>query len=163
MEKIFNYDHVNDSVLDEEDPNYVELDYYWQELNIKVPFIIYSNDKGIQNKYSMKNSNIMGMYDVAPTLSNMLGFDMKYALGNDIFEVGDKNVVVLPNGNFITNYVYYNDNKGEYKLLKDNPLSDEYINECKNYTQEILKISNEVIVYDYFKKLNSKEEYEVEK
>ena len=161
--KFYNYDHVNDSVLDEEDPNYVELDYYWQELNRKVPFIIYSNDKEIQNKYSMKNSNIMGMYDVAPTLSNMLGFDMKYALGNDIFEIGDKNVVVLPNGNFITNYVYYNDNKGEYKLLKDTPLNDEYINECKNYTQEVLKISNQVIVYDYFKKLNSKEEYEVEK
>lgn len=161
--RFYNYDYLNDSVLDEDNPNYVELDYYWQELNRKVPFIIYSNDVEIQDKYSTKNSNIMGMYDVAPTLANMLGFDMKYALGNDIFEIKDKNIVVLPNGNFITNYVYYNDNKGESKLLKDVPLNDNYIDENKKYAEEILEISNQTIVYDYFKKLNSDKKYEVEK
>ena len=31
-----------------------------------------------------------------------------------------ENIVVFPNGSFLTNYVYYNDSKGKYITLKDN-------------------------------------------
>jgi hypothetical protein len=55
----------------------------------------------------------MGMIDVAPTLGNMFNFYNKYSLGNDIFGVGKDNIVIFPYGNFITNYVYYNDSKGD--------------------------------------------------
>ena len=36
----------------------------------------------------------MGMYDLMPTLGNMFGFSSKYALGHDIFNHLDDNLVV---------------------------------------------------------------------
>ena len=99
-------------------------------------------------------STVMGMYDLAPTLSNMLGVYNEYALGSDIMSKKD-NIVAFPNGNFVTNYVYYNDNKEEYKLLKNVPLAENYIEDGKNYTEKILEISNDIIVYDYFKHISS--------
>ena len=63
-----------------------------------------------------------------------------------------ENIVVFPNGNFITDKVYYNDSKNEYKLLEDVPIKEDYIKSCKEYTDEILDISNSIVVYDYFNK-----------
>lgn len=160
--KLYNYDYKTNDVLSEKDTNYTKLDYYWQEINRKVPLIMWTNDQNLQKSYSQEVTDVMGMYDVMPTLANMMNFSCKYALGHDIFEIGSNNVVIFPNGNFITNYVYYNDNKEEYKLLKDIPLPEDYIEKYKNYTQKRLKISDSIIIYDYFKKLNSNEKYEVE-
>jgi len=154
--RFYNYDETTDGILDKENPNYKELDYYWQEQNRRVPLIIWSNDKKIQNKYSKTVSTAMGMYDLAPTLSNMLGIYNKYALGSDIMDKKD-NIVAFPNGNFVTNYVYYNDNKEEYKLLKNVPLQESYIEEGKEYTEKVLDISNDIIVYDYFSHVSSGE------
>ena len=58
----------------------------------------------------------MGMYDVQPTLGNMLGFENSYALGHDIFSIpeNEENVVIFPNGNFVTDTVYYNNQKSTY-------------------------------------------------
>lgn len=147
--KYYNYDYKTNGILKESDPNYEELDYYWQELNRKVPLIIWSNDKAIQNKYSKTIHTAMGMYDVSPTLGNMLGVRNKYALGSDVINKSD-NLVPFPNGNFVTNYVYYNDNKEEYKLLKNVPLSESYIKRNKDKTQKYIDISNDIIVYNYF-------------
>ena len=159
--RFYNYDYETNGILDEEDPNYKELDYYWQELNRKVPLIIWSNDEKFQSKYGKTVSTAMGMYDVAPTLGNMLGVFNEYALGSDIMNKKD-NLVAFPNGNFVTNYVYYNDNKEEYKLLKNVPLSDDYIIKNKEKTKKLIDISNDIIVYNYFEdKFTTK--YEEEK
>lgn len=147
--KFYNYDYKTNDILDEKSPNYKELDYYWQEINRRVPLIIWSNDEEFQSEYGKTISTAMGMYDVAPTLGNMLGVYNKYALGSDIINKKD-NLVAFPNGNFVTNYVYYNDNKEEYKLLKNVPLSDDYITKNKEKTQKIIDISNDIIVYNYF-------------
>ena len=147
--RFYNYDYKTDDILKEDDPNYQKLDYYWQEINRRVPVIIWSNSKEVQNKYSKKIGTAMGMYDLTPTLGNMLGIRNKYALGSDIINKTD-NLVPFPNGNYVTNYVYYNDNKEEYKLLKDIPLSEDYIKENKNKTQKLIDISNDIIVYNYF-------------
>ena len=147
--RYYNYDYKTDDILNEDDPNYKELDYYWQELNRKVPLIIWTNDKKIQNKYGKTISTAMGMYDVSPTLGNMLGVKNKYAFGSDIINKKD-NLVPFPNGNYVTNYVYYNDNKEEYKLLKNKPLSEDYIKENKEKTQKYIDISNDIIIYNYF-------------
>ena len=148
-DRYYNYDYKTNETLNPEDPNYKELDYYWQEINRRVPAIIWTNDKELQSKYSKKISTAMGMYDLAPTLGNMLGVSNKYALGSDIIGKKD-NLVPFPNGNYVTNYVYYNDNKDEYKLLKDVPLSAEYILENKIKTKKYIDISNDIIVYNYF-------------
>ena len=61
------------------------------------------------------------LYDVQPTLGNMFGFSNVYALGHDIFSVADneENVVIFPNGNFVTDTVYYDSQKNTYFDLTD--------------------------------------------
>lgn len=147
--RFYNYDYTTNGILPDTDPNYKELDYYWQEENRKVPLIIWSKDETFKQEYAKTVSTTMGMYNVAPTLGNMLGVYNKYALGADIMNKKD-NLVAFPNGNFVTNYVYYNDNKEEYKLLKNKPLSENYIKKNKDKTQKMIDISNDIIVYNYF-------------
>ena len=156
--RFYNYDPKTDDVLAPEDSNYKELDYYWQEQNRRVPFIIWSNDEDFQSDYSKTVHTVMGMYDAAPTLANMLGVFNKYALGSDIMNKKD-NMVAFPNGNFVTNYVYYNDNKEEYKLLKNKPLSHDYIKENKAKAKKMISVSNDIIMYDYFGESREKDNY----
>ena len=160
-ERLYNYDYTTNGILNENDENYQELDYYWYELNRNVPAIIWTKDKEFQKTYAAEIKTAMGMADLMPTLGNMLGFYNKYALGNDIMSLKD-NLVIFPNGNFLTNNVYYSDSSSEYKLLKNVALDKTYVDEMKKKTDKYLKISNNIVVYDYFKKELSKEEYEVE-
>lgn len=160
--RYYNYDYETDDVLDSNDKNYKELDYYWQELNRSTPLIIWSKDEGFKTNYAKKVDTAMGMYDVSVTLGNMLGVYNKYALGTDVMDKKD-NLVVFPNGNYLTNYVYYNNNKGQYKLLKNTPLSENYIKKNKQKADQILEISNNIIVYNYFEKVLSNSEYIKEK
>jgi hypothetical protein len=46
----------------------------------------------------------------------MFGFKNEYAMGHDIFSFGDdeENTVIFPNGNFITDSVYYDSQKEVY-------------------------------------------------
>lgn len=159
--KLYNYDYTTDGIKDKSDESYIELDSYWYDINRRVPFIIWSSDESFKQNYAKEVTSVTGMIDVLPTLGNMLGFYDKYALGKDMIN-GDDNIVVFPNGNFVTNYVYYNDNKGEYKLLQDVPLDEDYITKYKAYSEKILKVSNDIIVYNYFKKELSTEKYEGE-
>lgn len=146
-DRLINYDYETDDIYDPDDERYQELDYYWYELNRKVPFIIWTKD----NQEAKVIDIPMGMYDVMPTLGNMFGFYNPYALGNDIFNIDD-NIVVFPNGNWLTSNIYYNAGKNEYKLLKDSVLSDNYIDEKNEYTRRLLTTSNDIIIYDLIKK-----------
>ena len=142
--RMLNYDITTDSVKDEEDPTYQEFNSYHYELNRKVPLLILTKDQVVQGEVD----KVMGMYDVMPTLGNMLGFYNRYALGHDIFEVEGDNIVVFPNGNWLTDKVYYNSQKGEYMSLKEEVISDDYIRENNEYTETLLDISNNMIVFD---------------
>ncbi len=143
-QRLFNYDKETDGILDKEDPNYFDFDSYQYELNRKVPFIIWTKDK----KYEQEVTNVMGMYDVLPTLGNMLGVKNKYALGHDIFNVKENNIVVFPNGNWVTNKIYYNSQKGEYLSLDGAAISQDYIDEKNKYSEELLNVSDNIIVFD---------------
>ncbi len=145
-EKFYNYDYETNGTLSEDDPYYIAFDDYSYELNRKVPLIIWSKDVKPQ-----KVSEVMGMYDVMPTLGNMFGFKNKYALGHDIFNHLNDNIVVFPTGNWLTDKVYYNNQKGEYLALKGSVISDEYISENNRYADELLSASNSIIVYDLIK------------
>ncbi len=147
--KMFNYDMTTDSVKSKDDPTYQEFNSYHYELNRKVPLLIWTKDDTIKAK---EVTDIMGMYDVQPTISNMLGFYNKYSLGHDIFEIKDNNIVVFPNGNWLTNKVYYNSQKGEYMSLKDEVISDDYISQNSKYTEKLLDVSNNIIVFDLLNK-----------
>lgn len=112
---------------------------------------MWTKNKELKNKLKGKITNVMGMYDVAPTLYNMLNIQDKYTLGHDIFNIKNKNIVVFPTGNYLTNLVYYNNSTGEYKILKKGTILDEnYINENHLYAEKVLEIGNAIISYNLF-------------
>jgi len=146
--KMYNYDPITDTVLDEDDPNYVQVDYYKYELNRKVPLIMWTKDTTISDEIT----TVMGMYDVLPTMANMFGFkNSPYALGHDIINLDD-NIVPFPNGNWLTNNIYYNAQKDEFSLLNETSVaSQEEITNNSRTTDELLSISQSIIVYDLLK------------
>jgi hypothetical protein len=87
----------------------------------------------------------------------MFNFNSPYQLGNDIFSVKD-NVVGFTNGNWLTNDVYYNSQKQEFKLLNiDATISQEYIDKNINDSENKIDISNDIIKYDYIRKTKETE------
>lgn len=144
----YNYDPETDSKLSTDDPNYKEFTKYEYELNRKVPFIIWTKDNQIKKEVK----KVMGMYDVMPTLGNMFGFHSDYSLGHDIFSI-DENFVVFPNGNWITNKMYYDSQSREAISLDENvAISADYIKKYTERAEEEVVVSNDIIVHDIIKK-----------
>lgn len=111
-EYYYNYDPFTGTVLNEDDPEYIDTNDFYYALNRKVPMIIWSKDGGYE---PAEVTEAAGMYDLLPTVGNMMGFKDDYALGHDIFSFkdGEENVVIFPNGNFVTNKVYYDSQLGQ--------------------------------------------------
>ncbi len=158
--RYYNYDYENDRVLKEGDEGYKNVDYYFYELNRSVPFIIWTKDmKG--TKYNQEITKVMGMIDVQPTLGNMFGFYNKYALGHDIFNI-EENVVVFPSGNWLTDKLYYNSAKEEFRQIDSNSsIPNEYIDYYKKYSEKIIEVSNNIITYDLIKKVGENPDNEL--
>lgn len=157
--RLYNYDKETDSVMSDENPEYHEYDSYQYELGRKVPFIIWTKDMQ-GTSLNKEITNVMGMYDVMPTLGNMFGFYNKYQLGHDIFNIKENNIVVFPNGNWVTNKVYYNSQKGAYLSLTNEPITEEEIKNNNEYANKLLDVSDNIIVFnllDESKERNSKE------
>ena len=96
-----------------------------------------------------------------PTIGNMFGFYNKYALGHDIFNTRENNIVVFPNGNWVTNKMYYNSQKSAYLPLTEEEISEEEISNNVEYANRLLNVSNNIITFDLFnpeKNLSLKEE-----
>ena len=152
FEKLY-YSEYIDSVLIDSSKKITNIDDFTYELNRKVPFIIWSKDI-INTDYSCTVDEVMGMIDVSPTLENMLGTYNKYALGSDMFST-DENVVVFPSGNWMTNKLYYNSSKKEYRQLdQETSISIDYINKYNEYADQIIELSNGIIEYDLITRVN---------
>ena len=122
---------------------------YAHDLNKKTPLIIWTKNSKLKYTFTGEVDYYMGMIDVAPTILNMFGLTNDYALGHDIFNIRDNNTVVFPNGNFVTNMLYYNNSTSEYKIINENTIIDEnYITERKEYVESLLDVSNAIIVYN---------------
>lgn len=146
--RLYNYDPYTDTVLSKTDPEYRDINSYEYELNRKVPLIIWSKDR----QFKKEVTNVMGMIDLMPTIGNMFGINNQYALGKDIFSVED-NVVVFPNGNWLTNKMYYNVQKEEvYSLNEGETLTFEYIDKYNQHAQDIISVSDAIIIYDLIRK-----------
>ena len=155
-----NYDFNTGKLKDEDDPTYVEYGYYEHELLKNTPLILFTTDKKLKGHFSYP----MGMIDVLPTIGNMLGIQNKFALGNDIFEVKNDNVVVFPNGNFLTDKLYYSNSKDEYRIFGTDAIIDaDYIIVRKKMSEELLQVSNDMIVYDLIEKSQNRIENSVDK
>ena len=153
---MYNYDKETDSKYAAEDPRYKEYDNYKYELGRKVPFIIWTKDMA-STDLNMEVKDTMGMYDVMPTLGNMLGFYNQYQLGHDIFDIKSNNVVVFPTGNWVNNKVYYNSQKGEYYSIDNEPITESEIKKNTEYASKLLNVSNNVVVFDLIKKIEEEE------
>lgn len=153
--RLFNYDKETDDIKDDADPTYIDIDTYQYDMLRKVPFMIYS--KETKTKLHKEITDVMGMIDVMPTLGNMFGFYNKYQLGHDIFEIGQDNIVIFPNGNWVTNKVFYNAQKEAYLPLKNVEITEEYIKENNEYVDNVLNVSNSLIVFDLIKKEQEQE------
>lgn len=156
---LYNLNPKTGSVYNEKDSHYYNYDYYAHELNKKTPLIIWTKNKKLRSIFKGKISYNMGMYDIAPTILNMYGLTNKYVIGHDIFNIKNKNVIVFPNGNVLTNKIYYNNSTGEYKVLKKNAvITEDYINQLVKTADEELEVSNAIIVYDLLKDKKINEE-----
>ena len=150
--KLYNYDKETDEIKDKDAEDYIDVDYYKYELDRSVPFIIWTKDEKLEKNIT----TAMGMIDAMPTLANMLGVTPKYNLGNDIMNLDD-NLVVFPNGNWLTNNIYYNSNKNEYKVLNTDAVINETEIEKNNaVAAKKLEISNDIILYDLIKNEKNK-------
>lgn len=158
--RYYNYDVTTGKMRDSDDPLYVEYDSISYSLDTNTPLIIWTKNEEVNKKLKGVNHNVMGMYDILPTIGNMMGFESKYALGHDIYDIGENNVVIFPNGNFITNKIYYNNSSGNYRIINSNngtvDLDVNYIENLKKYAEERLEVSNDIIVYDLIHKEGNK-------
>lgn len=153
MNYLINYNPETGNLYDKNDQKYKAYDAFDHELSKKTPLIIWSKNKNIRESINKKVSYTMGMYDVMPTIGNMFGFSNPFAMGHDIFSIKNNNTVVFPNGNFVTNKVYYNNVTGKYKTLKPGTVLDEdYIKERADEAERILDVSNGIIVHNLIKK-----------
>ena len=157
---MYNYNEETGRLLDSNDENYFDLENYRYDLLKNTPLIIYSKDSDKAETYD----TIVGMYDLLPTLGNMFNFKSNYAMGHDAFGTSEK-IVIFPNGNFLTNKVYYNSLKENYISLTDEPISEKYINRLKEYSEKRLSVSNNLILHDLIKNEKNllKEELKFEK
>lgn len=142
----YNYDYKNDKVKDKDEEDYNEFDKYQYELNRKVPLMIWSKTgiKGIC-------SEVMSTIDIMPTLGNMMGFYNKYALGNDVFQMENKNIAIRPNGSWISDYIYYDSQSSEQYVIKEGVLEKDYITNINDYVSKKMQISNDILVYNLLK------------
>ncbi len=144
----FNYDFETGEIKTEEDEDYITYDYYNHELNKSTPLIIWSKN----NKLATKVDYYMGMIDVMPTIGNMFNIYNPYAVGHDIFQIKNNNIIVFPNGNYLTHKLYYNNSKEEYRAISlDETLSEDYLKTCKEYSDTIIEISNGIIIHNLIK------------
>lgn len=144
---LYNYEYKTDTIKDESDPSYISVDKYNYDLLKNTPFVIWSNEMDL----STEITKVMGMYDILPTIANMFGFNEKYSLGHDIFS-DNEGIVVFPNGNVLTDKVYYSDLYEEYISLTNEPISSDYINNISEYANTILEVSNGIVTFDLIDK-----------
>ena len=158
MNYFYNYDKETGKLKNPGDNGYVEYDTYAHQMNKKTPLIMWTKNKTLQKKLTGEVKTVMGMYDAAPTLYNMLNIDAPYTLGHDIFNIKNDNIVVYPNGNYLTESVYYNNSTGRYKILKEGTiLEDNYISKMLGKAEDALKVGNVIVMYDIFNEKKTRE------
>lgn len=149
FKKLYENEYYQSILIDPTDTVGV-IDDFTYEINRSVPFLIWSKDTA-NSKYTKEITEVMGMIDVMPTLANMLGVEPKYALGNDMFSIED-NVVVFPDGNWITNKLYYDASKDKFRQLDlETSIDMEYVDYYNKYSEQLINVSNGIITYDLIK------------
>nr|WP_300003771.1 LTA synthase family protein [Tissierella sp.] len=137
-EKIYNYDEATESVLDKLDPEYITVDGAYLKEVRKTPLIIWSKDGSLAKKVEEP----IGMIDVMPTLSNMLGVYNPYQMGTDIFNT-EMNAVAFPDGSYIDKDYFFSSSASKVYDMKTNEVL-EIDNLERDITPEIRKIEKDL-------------------
>ena len=151
FELLYNYDPITGRLKDAEADDYYDLENYNYDLLKNTPLIIWSGEE----EFNLNITDVMGMYDILPTIGNMFGFEPKYALGNDIFSDSEK-IVVFPNGNVLTNKVYYSALNDNYVAFTSETIESDYITRISEYANKVLDVSNGIIVHNLIKNESDK-------
>jgi len=85
---------------------------------------------------------------------------LKHIPNITLIEIGEDNIVVFPNGNWVTNKIYYNSQNNTWLPLKETEIEAGYIEANNEYAEKLLGASNATIVYDLIK--NARETAEAE-
>lgn len=104
-------------------------------------------------KQTGKIDTIGGEIDVMPTVANLLGINVPYAFGKDLFNCGE-GYAVLRNSSVITpDYTYINENNSVYDSKGNLIGSNKSSNKMYNYKdmQKALNISEIILKKDYFR------------
>ena len=150
----YNYNPATEDLYDSNDCNYYDYNEGRHIENRKTPLIIWSKNENIRNLIQGEIDYPMGMIDVMPTIGNMLNISNQYAIGYDIFNIKEDNVVPFPNGDFITKDYIYDCSKDtiyDFKtkeVIDKDDLNTEKIEELKEFVNDRINISNNIIHYD---------------
>lgn len=157
---LYNYDPYTDSVRDEEDDAFIDYNDYEYKLDKKVPFIIWTKDKKINEEITTAT----GMIDAFPILANLFGVERsEFELGHDILGIKDSdNTVVFTDGSYVTNRIYYNGQNGEFYPVSGDAVDENYIDENSKYADDLIDISNDIITYDLIKEIKNKKISKIE-
>lgn len=158
---LYNYDPYTDTVKEEGDDGYVDYNEYRYQLDKKVPFIIWSKDQKVQREMS----NVAGMIDALPTLSNMFGVGVnEYQLGHDLFNMKkNDNTVVFTDGSYVTDTIYYDGQSGDIYSISDEAFSEDDVLRRSRYADDIIKVSNDIITYNLINELENTSSEDLEK
>ena len=149
---LYNYDPVTDTVKQEGDEGYIDYNECKYQLDKKVPFIIWTKSQ----KFQAEITTPAGMIDALPTLGNMFGIHSNYQLGHDILSIKDNdNTVVLSDGSYLTDKVYYNNQNGHIYQLGTDAVDKDYLDKKSEYANALIDVSNNIITYDLIKELNN--------
>jgi len=152
--RFYNYDPLTGTVRTIDDEGFIDVDEYFYELNRAIPFIIWTPNL-VGTEFNRRIYTAMGMIDVQPTLGNMFGFYNRFALGVDIMSVED-NIVVFPNGDWLSNRLYYNSSRGAFKQIDPNlDITQEYLDHGRERVDILNGISNAIIVHDLIRRVGN--------
>lgn len=96
--------------------------------------------------------------DIMPTVYNLLGidYDSRLLMGTDIFADGD-HAAILMDRSFITEYVTYDANSEEARVLEGVELPETYIDAWNTFIKDKFVISKMVLYNDYYRHLGLEE------
>lgn len=89
--------------------------------------------------------------DIAPTLANLFGlpYDSRLYIGTDIF-APEPNYVIFDDRSFINDKIMYDASRNRVTPLVDEVITEEYVEECINYVNDLFWNSAHIIDKDYY-------------
>lgn len=123
--------------------------YNWQKIQ-KIPLIIHVPNSDLVGEID----TVGGQVDILPTVANLLGVDMPYALGKDLLNTKpEEGYAVLRYSSVMTEeYMYLSSESKVYDMETGKELdASKYMDEIKGYLKD-LKVNDIILQKDYFRK-----------